>query len=153
MLCKCKSGYLCRSSKVKFFPIKVFSMAQYFMIWQGICDEVDIVSHQSAGENMTVFPLICSEELERIGTKLQSTTQIWNQPILQRWFAHLPVRNRDGKYGKLYIVLCLCLFILSLLPLMSNFKLYSLLILFWLVRPCFFTKIMSHLDLVTWYVG
>ena len=94
MLCKCKSGYLCRSSKVKFFPIKVFSMAQYFMIRQGICDEVDIVSHQSAGENMTMFPLIRSEELERIGTKLQSTTQIRNQPILQRGFAHLPVRNK-----------------------------------------------------------
>ena len=94
MLCKCKSGYLCRSSKVKFFPIKVFSMAQYFMIRQGICDEVDIVSHQSAGENMTMFPLIRSEELERIGTKLQSTTQIRNQPILQRGLGHWKAPGR-----------------------------------------------------------
>lgn len=69
-------------------------MTQHFMVGQGICDEVDVVSHELAGKNVTMFPLVCSEELKRIGTKLQCTTQIGNYPILQRWFARLPVRHK-----------------------------------------------------------
>lgn len=69
-----------------------------------------------------MFPLICSEELKRIGTKLESTTQIWNQPILQRWFPHLPARHEEMVKGRLHTVLYLYLFTLNFLPLTSNLK-------------------------------
>lgn len=108
MLYKWETGYLCRSSEVKLFPIQVFSMAQHLLVGQGICDEVDIVSHQSASENVTMFPLICSQELKRIGTKFQSTSQVRNQAILQRWFTHLSVRHKHmismGNYTLLFLL-------------------------------------------------
>lgn len=68
---------------------------------------MDIVSHQFAGENRTMFPLVCSEELKRVGTKLQSTAQVRNQPILQGRLAHFSVRHNSTKVMEKYTALYL----------------------------------------------
>lgn len=68
---------------------------------------MDIVSHQFAGENRTMLPLVCSEELKRVGTKLQSAPQVRDQPVLQRRFTHFSVRHNSVMVMEKYTALCL----------------------------------------------
>lgn len=49
-----------------------------------------------------MLPLLCSQELQRVGSKFQSTAKVRNQPILQRRFTNFPVRHRFERFGKLH---------------------------------------------------
>lgn len=61
------------------------------MVGEGVAQEVDVLSCDLAGENVAIFHLTAAEELQGVGSKLQSTTQIGNEAILNCRLTRLPV--------------------------------------------------------------
>lgn len=60
------------------------------MIREGITQEMNIVASNLTSEDMPIFPLATAEEIQGVGTKLESASEIWNPAILHSWLSRLP---------------------------------------------------------------
>lgn len=61
------------------------------MVREWVTQEVDVLACDLAGENMAILVLAAAEKLERVGPKLQSTTQVGNEAILNCRLTRLPI--------------------------------------------------------------
>lgn len=60
------------------------------MVREGVTQEVDVLPCDLAGEDVAILVLAAAKELEWVGPKLQSTTQIGDEAILNCRLTRLP---------------------------------------------------------------
>lgn len=70
------------------------------MVGERVTQEVNILPCNLAGEDVAILVLTAAKELERVGPKLQSTTQIGDEAILNRRFTRLPLGIEKEKKKK-----------------------------------------------------
>lgn len=72
------------------------------VVGEGVAQEVDVLAGDLAGEDVSVFVLAASEELEWVGAKLQSTAQVGDEAVLNGRFTLLPeeVQMRKASLSK-----------------------------------------------------
>ena len=71
------------------------------MVREGVTQEVNVLPCNLAGENVSILFLAAAKELEWVGAKLQSTTQIGDETIFNCRLTRLPVgiENKDKTYS------------------------------------------------------
>lgn len=94
--------YLNRCSKVELPPVQVSPLSYHRMIREGVTQEVDVLPCDLAGENVAVLLLSATEELEGVGSELQSTAQVRDEAVLHHGLTGIPKRIIKTRGSKQY---------------------------------------------------
>lgn len=63
------------------------------MVREGVTQEVNVLASDFAGENMAILLLAATEELKRVGPKLQGTAQVRDEAIFNCRLPRLSVNT------------------------------------------------------------
>lgn len=73
------------------------------MVGEGVAEEMDVLAGNLAGENVAILLLAAAEELEGVGPKLQSTTQVGDETVFHCRLTRLPMGiGKKNVYEKLF---------------------------------------------------
>ena len=79
-------------------PVQVSPLADDGVVREGVTQEVDVLPCDPAGEDVSVLLLSAAEELQGVGSELQRTAQVGDQPVLHRRFSRLS--GGQGKHSQ-----------------------------------------------------
>lgn len=82
---------------MELFPVQVSSLAYQCMVGKRVSEEMNVFPCYSASENVAMLLLLFSEEFKGVGTELQGTAQVWEEPIFKGWLTSSPTKHKQKR--------------------------------------------------------